>query len=153
MVDEAKLNELLGRMVGDLGAAATVALVRLGDSLGLYKALAKGPLTPPGLAAATGIAERYAREWLSAQAAADYVTYDKATGTFTQGRLYTHTAGHRNTVQHDTGSTALTGEAASPTERCQRALPGPANLGVDRPDRRPSGGRPKWVYGHAASAQ
>jgi ubiquinone/menaquinone biosynthesis C-methylase UbiE len=82
MVDEAKLNELLGRMVGDLGAAATVALVRLGDSLGLYKALAKGPLTPTGLAAATGIAERYAREWLSAQAAADYVTYDKATGTF-----------------------------------------------------------------------
>ena len=82
MVDEAKLNELLGRMVGDLAAAATVALVRLGDSLGLYKALAKGPLTPPGLAAATGIAERYAREWLSAQAAADYVTYDKANGTF-----------------------------------------------------------------------
>jgi hypothetical protein len=82
MVDEAKLNELLGRMVGDLGAAASVALVRLGDSLGLYKALAKGPLTAAGLAAATGIAERYAREWLSAQAAADYVAYDKATGTF-----------------------------------------------------------------------
>jgi len=82
MVNEAKLNELLGRMVGDLGAAASVALVRLGDSLGLYKALAKAPLTPAGLAAATGIAERYAREWLSAQAAADYVTYDKATGTF-----------------------------------------------------------------------
>jgi ubiquinone/menaquinone biosynthesis C-methylase UbiE len=82
MIDEAKLNELLGRMVGDLGAAATVALVRLGDSLGLYKALAKGPLTPAGLAAATGIAERYAREWLSAQAAADYVAYDKATGAF-----------------------------------------------------------------------
>jgi len=60
MVDEVKLNELLGRMVGDLGAAATVALVRLGDSLGLYKALAKGPLTPAGMAAATGIAERYA---------------------------------------------------------------------------------------------
>jgi SAM-dependent methyltransferase len=82
MVDEVKLNELLGRMVGDLGAAATVALVRLGDSLGLYKALAKGPLTPAGMAAATGIAERYAREWLSAQAAADYVAYDRATGSF-----------------------------------------------------------------------
>jgi ubiquinone/menaquinone biosynthesis C-methylase UbiE len=82
MVNEAKLNELLGRMVGDLGAAASVALVRLGDSLGLYKALAKAPLTPAGLAAAAGIAERYAREWLSAQAAADYVAYDKATGRF-----------------------------------------------------------------------
>ena len=83
MIDEAKLNELMGRMLGDLGGAMSIALVRMGDSLGLYKALHnKGPLTPAGLAAATGTAERYVREWLAAQAAADYVAYDKATGTF-----------------------------------------------------------------------
>jgi SAM-dependent methyltransferase len=82
MINEAKLNELMGRMLGDLGGALSIALVRMGDSLGLYKALHKGPLTPAGLAAATGTAERYVREWLAAQAAAEYIAYDKATGTF-----------------------------------------------------------------------
>ncbi|WP_428659280.1 class I SAM-dependent methyltransferase [Reyranella sp.] len=83
MINEAKLGELMGRMLGDLGGAMSIALVRVGDSLGLYKALHdKGPLTPAGLAAATGTAERYVREWLAAQAASGYVAYDKATGTF-----------------------------------------------------------------------
>jgi 2-polyprenyl-3-methyl-5-hydroxy-6-metoxy-1,4-benzoquinol methylase len=83
MIDEAKLNELIGRVLGDLGGAMSIAVVRMGDSLGLYKALhAKGPLTPAALAAATGTGERYVREWLAAQAAADYVTYDKETGAF-----------------------------------------------------------------------
>jgi ubiquinone/menaquinone biosynthesis C-methylase UbiE len=82
MIDEAKLNELMGRMLGDLGGAMSIALVRMGDSLGLYKALHKGPMTPPELAKATDTAERYVREWLSAQAAAGYVAYDGATGTF-----------------------------------------------------------------------
>jgi ubiquinone/menaquinone biosynthesis C-methylase UbiE len=83
MIDEAKLNELVGRMLGDLGGAMSIALVRMGDSLGLYKALhAKGPLTPTALAAETGTAERYVREWLAAQAAAGYVTYDEASGMF-----------------------------------------------------------------------
>jgi hypothetical protein len=83
MIDEAKLNELIGRVLGDLGGAMSIAVVRMGDSLGLYKALhAKGPLTPAAVAAATGTGERYVREWLAAQAAADYVTYDKETGAF-----------------------------------------------------------------------
>ena len=52
MIDESKLNELIGRVLGDLGGAMSIAVVRMGDSLGLYKALhAKGPLTPEALAA------------------------------------------------------------------------------------------------------
>jgi hypothetical protein len=83
MIDEAKLNELIGRVLGDQGGAMSIAVVRMGDSLGLYKALhAKGPLTPAAVAAATDTGERYVREWLAAQAAADYVTYDKETGAF-----------------------------------------------------------------------
>ena len=39
MVDEAKLHEFIGQMLGDLGGAASVALVRIGDALGLYKTL------------------------------------------------------------------------------------------------------------------
>ena len=42
MVDETKLNELLGRLVGDLGAAATVALVRLGIRWGSTRRSPRG---------------------------------------------------------------------------------------------------------------
>src|SRR5690606_40590986 len=45
-IDQAKLDALLGRMVGEIGAAASAPLVMLGDRLGLYKAMAgAGPLT------------------------------------------------------------------------------------------------------------
>jgi 2-polyprenyl-3-methyl-5-hydroxy-6-metoxy-1,4-benzoquinol methylase len=83
-VDEAKLNQLIGQMLGDLGGALSVPLVRIGDRLGLYKALhADGPMTPAELAAKTNVAERYAREWLSHQAASGYLTYESSTGKFT----------------------------------------------------------------------
>lgn len=82
-LDPQKLDAFVGKMVGDMGAAVSGALVVLGDRLGLYKALAaRGPSTSAELAAATGTSERYIREWLSAQAAADYVTYDAASGRF-----------------------------------------------------------------------
>src|SRR5215212_7227076 len=35
-VDETKLNDFLGQMVGDLGAAANAPLMLIGDKLGLY---------------------------------------------------------------------------------------------------------------------
>ena len=45
-VDQERLNSFLGRMLGDLGATFSAALVVIGDGLGLYKALAEaGPLT------------------------------------------------------------------------------------------------------------
>lgn len=83
LIDPQRLEAFLGKMVGDMGAAVSGALVVLGDRLGLYKALAqRGPATSGELASATGTSERYVREWLSAQAAADYVTYDAASGRF-----------------------------------------------------------------------
>jgi 2-polyprenyl-3-methyl-5-hydroxy-6-metoxy-1,4-benzoquinol methylase len=81
--DQEKLNTFLGRMVGDLGAAATGALVLLGDRLGLYKAMQDGAsLTAAELAQRTGTLERYVREWLSGQAAAGYIDYDGGTDRF-----------------------------------------------------------------------
>jgi len=81
--DPATLEGYMGKMVGDMGAALSAALVLLGDELGLYKALAElGPAMPSELAEKVGAAERYVREWLSAQAAADYVSYDRQTGRF-----------------------------------------------------------------------
>ena len=82
-LDEGKLNQFVGRMLGDMGAALGASLILVGDRLGLYKAMAEaGPLTAPQLANATGTAERYVREWLSAQAAAGYAEYDAATQKF-----------------------------------------------------------------------
>ena len=83
VIDPQRLEAFVGKMVGDMGAAVSGALVVLGDRLGLYKALGRrGPCTSGELASATGTSERYVREWLSAQAAADYVTFDAATGRF-----------------------------------------------------------------------
>jgi SAM-dependent methyltransferase len=81
--DPQKLDALVGRLVGDVGVSITGALVVLGDQLGLYKAMADGkPLTSQELAAKTGFRERYIREWLSGQAAAEYVDYDAETDRF-----------------------------------------------------------------------
>lgn len=75
--DEARLQELMGKLVGDAAAAATAPLVLIGDRLGLYRTLAiSEPMSSAELAAATDTHERYVREWLSAQAAAGYLSYD-----------------------------------------------------------------------------
>ncbi|MFB3830009.1 MAG: class I SAM-dependent methyltransferase [Bryobacteraceae bacterium] len=71
------------KVVGDLGAAIHATLVLVGDKLGLYRAMAgAGPLTPAELAARSNTSERYVREWLNANAASGYVTYNAATGRF-----------------------------------------------------------------------
>jgi SAM-dependent methyltransferase len=83
MVDQAKFEAFMGKMLGDVGAAMSASLVVLGDRLGLYKALNElGPCTSAELAARTGTHERNVREWLAAQAAAGYVDYDPAGGKF-----------------------------------------------------------------------
>jgi len=76
-MNEDKLMDLVHQAVGDFGAMLTGALVVLGDRLDLYRHLAAAgrPLTSAELAAAAGCAERYVREWLNAQAASGYVTY------------------------------------------------------------------------------
>ena len=82
-LDPDKLNAFMGKMVGDMGACISGALVILGDRLGLYRALDQhGPATSIELADATRLNERLLREWLAAQAAADYVSYDPVTGRF-----------------------------------------------------------------------
>jgi len=83
MLDEAKLQQFIQKMLGDLGGATSVALVRIGHSLGLYKALeGAGPMTSVEFASKANIGERYAREWLSHQAASGYLRYEPAHGTF-----------------------------------------------------------------------
>src|SRR5436190_14323329 len=81
-LDMNKLNAFVGQFVTDLGAAVHAGMVVIGEKLGLYKALAGGPMSSAQLAAKTQTDERYLREWLSSQAAGGYITYDEKTHTF-----------------------------------------------------------------------
>ncbi|HEV1284221.1 MAG TPA: class I SAM-dependent methyltransferase [Bryobacteraceae bacterium] len=82
-MDLDKLMAFMGKLVGDLGAMASIGPMLIGEKLGLYKALATGgPMLPRELAAATNTNERYVREWLCAQAASQFVEYDAATQKF-----------------------------------------------------------------------
>ncbi|MET0828289.1 MAG: class I SAM-dependent methyltransferase [Microbacterium sp.] len=83
-IDTDKLMGFVFRAVDEVGATLNAALVVMGDKLGYYRDLAaNGPSTPGQLAERTQTAEPYAREWLNAQAAGAYVTYDPATKRYT----------------------------------------------------------------------
>jgi len=83
-LNETKLHEFVMKAVGEMGAAMNAALIVIGDKLGLYKAMAgAGPMTSSELAAKTKTDERYVREWLAAQAAGGFITYDAAAGKYT----------------------------------------------------------------------
>jgi len=76
-VDKNKLEALIGKMLGDLGGAFSVPTVRIGFRMGLFEALHRhGPARISELAARTGQAERYVREWALAQAANGYIDFD-----------------------------------------------------------------------------
>jgi SAM-dependent methyltransferase len=70
-MDESKLMEFMGRLVSDMGGAAMLASVIVGDELGLYRAMADGePVTADDLAQRTGCQPRLTLEWLNKQVAA-----------------------------------------------------------------------------------
>jgi SAM-dependent methyltransferase len=81
------------RLFGAVLGAQLVQAAYLGDRLGYYRALATGPLTSAGLAARTGTAERYTREWLEHQAVAGVLTVDEP-GAATSDRRYRLPDGH-----------------------------------------------------------
>ncbi len=83
-VDAEKLTQFVFRAVDEVGAALNAALVVMGDKLGYYRVMASsGPVRPAELAERSGTAEPYAREWLGAQAAGGYVTYEPNSGRYT----------------------------------------------------------------------
>src|SRR2546428_6138077 len=81
-MDLEKLKACAKLVFGALGGAMTASMIHLGDRLGLYRALADGEaLTSGELAARTGCAERWVREWLCQQGAAG-VLEDRGDGRF-----------------------------------------------------------------------
>lgn len=83
-LDSGRLEDFVGKVAADQAAAYNAILVYLGDRLGLWRALADlGTTSIADLAERSGVAPRYIQEWLSAQAANGYVTYDGANDSFT----------------------------------------------------------------------
>ncbi|UVE16328.1 methyltransferase domain-containing protein [Pseudomonas sp. LS44] len=75
-MDEGKLNDFMGKLVSDMGGAAMLANIILGDELGLYRAMADSrAISPEELAGKTGCNARLLREWLSAHAASGYMEH------------------------------------------------------------------------------
>ena len=84
VVDEKKLNEFIEKVGNEWGASIGALLTFVGDRLGLFKAMAgAGALTPEELAKKTGTHPRIIKEWLAAQAAGGFATYNPANDTYT----------------------------------------------------------------------
>lgn len=82
-MDDKKLKTLIDSMLHDLGGAFSVPLVQIGERLGIYQSLEQaGQVSSEGLAEATGLNERYLREWLCAQAASGYITHHPDSNQF-----------------------------------------------------------------------
>jgi len=79
-------EELVERMLTEAVAALETLGVCLGVRLGLYEALAGGPLDAHGLAEKAGVHPRYAREWLEQQGSAGWlaVADEGAGGPYTR---------------------------------------------------------------------
>ena len=84
VLDQTKVDQFVGKVLGDTSATLVTVLVAIGDRLGLFKELAaSGPVTSVDFASRTHINERYAREWLGGMATAGYIEYDPVTQRFT----------------------------------------------------------------------
>ncbi|CAM3280630.1 SAM-dependent methyltransferase [Pseudomonas floridensis] len=75
-MNEVKLHEVMGKLVSDMGAAAMMANLVLGDELGFYKAMADSrPVTAQELADRVQCNPRLVQEWLSAHVASGYIEH------------------------------------------------------------------------------
>lgn len=76
-IDIDRVTELAGEVATHMAGATTMAMVHIGDELGLYQAMAgAGPMTPDALADAVGCHPRLVTEWLRQQAAVEFVEID-----------------------------------------------------------------------------
>ncbi len=82
-VNMEKLEELAGKVVGDVAGAMGVFMSYLGDQAGVFEAIDEaGPVTVDQLAQKTGMNKLYLREWLGSVTAAGYVTYNPDDETY-----------------------------------------------------------------------
>ncbi|GAA4644098.1 class I SAM-dependent methyltransferase [Pontixanthobacter gangjinensis] len=75
-IDQAKLEALAGKVIGDVAGSLSLLMAFIGDQAGVYEALdGAGALTADELSQKTGLNAKYLLQWLGSNAAAGYVTY------------------------------------------------------------------------------
>jgi 2-polyprenyl-3-methyl-5-hydroxy-6-metoxy-1,4-benzoquinol methylase len=81
-LDEQRLFAFSARLLDDMAGAMIGVLCALGDRLGLFTALAAGPVDAVELARRAEVDERYARDWLAALAARGYIEYEPGSARY-----------------------------------------------------------------------
>ncbi|QDM39953.1 class I SAM-dependent methyltransferase [Altererythrobacter sp. TH136] len=82
-IDETLLNELVGKVIGDVAGALSMFMAYLGDQAGVFKALdGAGQMSVGQLAEKTGLNAKYLHEWLGSVCGAGYVTHHPQDETF-----------------------------------------------------------------------
>lgn len=82
-LDPAKAEAFGGQMAATLNSAMLTLLISVGHRLGIYDRMAGMPPATSGeIAAATGLNERYIREWLGGMTTGRIIEHDPANGTY-----------------------------------------------------------------------
>ncbi len=82
-IDEVALNDLVGKVIGDVAGAMSLYMAYLGDQAGVFNALdGAGRISADALATKTGLNPKYLHEWLGSVCAAGYVNHHAEDGTF-----------------------------------------------------------------------
>ena len=83
MLDEARLQQVIRQLTGELAVALHAATVVVGQKLGLYRALAEvGPGSVADVAAASSCDEELVEQWLIAQYLSGYCHFSPQTGAY-----------------------------------------------------------------------
>ena len=82
-LDEAKVEEFAGRLVGVMNESMLSLMTSVGHRTGLFDTMATlPPSTSEEVAKAAGLDERYVREWLNAMTVGRFVDHDPSAGTY-----------------------------------------------------------------------
>lgn len=82
-LDSAKSQAFGAQMAGIMNAGSLMFMTSIGHQTGLFDAMARLPAgTSPQIANATGLDERYVREWLAAMVVGRIVDYDSSAQTY-----------------------------------------------------------------------
>ena len=83
ILDQAKVQAFAGKLIGVLNDAALALMTSIGHQTSLFDVMASlPPATPPEIAQAAGLHERYVREWLGAMTVGGVIEHDSNTGTY-----------------------------------------------------------------------
>jgi SAM-dependent methyltransferase len=82
-IDQAKSDAFAHQMLGILNHAALSLMMSIGQKTRLFDTMSRmAPATSEQIAGATGLHERYVREWLGAMVTGRVIEYDPARGTY-----------------------------------------------------------------------